>query len=66
MEKKKLTHTQILYNFFRKGGKLADHMCYLELGFCNLRSRIVNIERDYNVKVKRERAKGKRYLIYSL
>lgn len=59
-----LTQTQKLYLFFKEGGRIADHESYQVLGFPNLRSRVCNVEKQFGVKVHRERVKGKNYNQY--
>ena len=62
----KPTQAETLYRYLRLGGKIADHESYQVLGFPNLRSRVCNVEKQFNVVVKREKRTGKKYNEYYL
>ena len=61
-----MTQTEQLYHFLKRGGRIADHESYQVLGFPNLRSRVCNVERQFGVKVKRQKMEGKNFNVYYL
>lgn len=55
-----------LYEYLMTGSRIACKDAYQRLGIADLRSRISNVEQRFNIEVKREKVKGKRYNEYFL
>lgn len=59
-----MTHTEKLLQYLLTGQRICDHNGYAKIGVPNIRSRICNIEKKYQVRVDRERVKNKNYNEY--
>lgn len=66
METNEPNQVQKLFEYLMTGARIACKDSYQRLQIADLRSRISNVEDRYNIEVKRERVKGKRYNEYYL
>ena len=60
----KETQVKRLFDYLMTGARIACKDSYRRLKIADLRSRICDVSRIYNVDVKRERVKGKRFNEY--